>query len=298
MKRLIHIRINILVLTLSMMLAGSAQLRAESDSLISHDSMNLAVIEMDYLTHDLLNISMMHYPLCNCDQDSLPFYGEYMPPMDFGDMKFRYMHDNSLLFGGTLVWMGQGFIYHPVNFEPGSMYTHLQDSVPLPSNAQYLYWWTFPGGTYADFTAKSQAVWKTISDLKLVHEFAEGHHMRVGFYGYAPTQGMMNPVVARWIIFVYRGNDITMDIPDQTTTEKTLNLWPNPASTTLSVDLRNFDTPQHLIITDMTGQTIKTILQTGNRIEKLDIADLPAGIYTLQLVNKQGFRILKKFTKI
>ncbi len=294
-KNLFALPIALLVLV---MLSGSLSLKAQSDSLINPDSMNLAVIEMDYMTHDLLNISVMHYPLCNCDQDSLPFYGEYVPPMDFGDMKFRYTYDNSLLFGGTLVWMGQGYIYHPVNFQPGSVYQHLQDSIPLPSNAQYLYWWTFPGGTYADFIAKSQAVWKTVSDLKLIHEFAEGGHMRVGFYGYPPTQGMMNPWVARWIIFVYRGNDLAMDLPEVTTTEKTLNIWPNPASTTLSVDLRYYNSPQHLRITDITGQTLNITVPSGNRIEKLDIAALPAGIYTLQLIDKQGFRILKQFSKV
>lgn len=285
-------------ISLFLMLSGMSALRAQPDSLISNDSMNLAIFEMDYLTHDLLNISVMHYPLCNCDQDSLPFYGEYVPPMDFGDMKFRYTYDNSLLFGGTLVWMGTGFIYYPENFTSGSGFVHLQDSIPLPANARYLYWWTFPAGTYADFVSKSQAVWNTISDLKLVHDFAEGNHMRVGFYGYPPTQGMMNPQVARWIIFVYRGNDISMNIADQTIPEKNLNVWPNPATTALSVDLQNFDSPQHLIIADMTGQPLITIVPSGNRIEKLDIAELPAGIYTLQMVNKEGFRILKRFAKI
>ncbi|MCX6272673.1 MAG: T9SS type A sorting domain-containing protein [Bacteroidetes bacterium] len=255
-----------------------------TDTLIQDDSMNLAILEMDYLTNHFIRASVLHYPLCNCDQDSLPFLGQYQPPMDFGDMKFLYTFNNQLLFGGTLVWMGTGQIYYPASFTPASAFPFLQDSIPLPSNAQYLYWWVFPGPGYNSFIAKSDSVWKEISSLELVHQFAVENQMRVGFFGYAPSQGLFDPNPARWIIFLYRGNSLASGISKPVKEKAVAEVYPNPASDHLQINTARF-TGQSLTLTlfDVTGRICleKTILPSSS--QKIDIQPLKSGVYQYQL---------------
>jgi hypothetical protein len=272
--------------------------QAETDTLISNDSMNLAILEMDYLTNQFIRASVLHYPMCTtCDQDSLPFLGEYTAPMDFGDMKFYYTFNNQMLFWGSLVWMGTGQINYPTAFAPASSFPATGEFVPLPANRQYLYWSVFPSmGGLQYFKDKSDTMWAEIAELQLVHQFAAGNHMRVGFFGYAPTQGLFDPNQARWIIFLYRGT-FTSQVPELNGELIKVDVFPNPASDKLQIRVRgNQHSGLKLFVYDISGrQCLEQNLQ-GSTSNEINIKDLKSGIYQYK-IEGEGFVKNAKFVK-
>ena len=265
----------------------------ETDTLISNDSLNLAILEMDFLSNQFIRASVKHYPLCStCDLDSLPFLWTYLPPMDFGEMQFYYSLNNQLLFGATLVWMGEGAIYYPDSFAPSSSFPLSAEITPLPSNAQYLYWPIFPSmGGFPYFKAKSDTMWNAVSNLQLVHDFAAGSHMRVGFLGYAPSQGIFNPVPARWLIFLYRGSTVT-SIASVVPGEAEIKIFPNPTSQQLNIQLKNCNTKNlRFSVFDLSGRKCLEKSLNNSFSQTIDIQQLESGIYQYQI---EGSGFLKK----
>jgi hypothetical protein len=75
-----------------------------------------------------------------------------------------------------------------------------------------------------------------------------------------------------------------------------ISLYPNPANNQVIVDLTRF-TGAVIRISNMQGQEMKTIKTTDQRINEIDIADLPAGMYLVDISTPTG-HAMKKFSKI
>ena len=79
-----------------------------------------------------------------------------------------------------------------------------------------------------------------------------------------------------------------------------VNLFPNPASNVLNVDFvfdQAYDSQVQLYVTDMTGKQLKQQQWTataGQQRQKLDVSQLPAGIYMLHLINGEE-HVTQKF---
>lgn len=82
----------------------------------------------------------------------------------------------------------------------------------------------------------------------------------------------------------------TTSISKQKLNNSKLTLFPNPTSNILVVDGA---TELHADILSLTGQVIKSVNQSNNRI---NVSDLPKGIYLL-LVKVDGNTVVEKFTK-
>jgi len=65
---------------------------------------------------------------------------------------------------------------------------------------------------------------------------------------------------------------------------KTLNVWPNPASNTLHIEVVNSNSVQSAILSDVLGKRHEVELNNG----QLDITQLPNGHYTLILMDSEG----------
>jgi hypothetical protein len=79
-----------------------------------------------------------------------------------------------------------------------------------------------------------------------------------------------------------------------------VNLFPNPATNVLNVDFvldQDIDAQVQMYVTDMTGKQLKQQQWTavaGQQRQKLDVSQLPAGIYMLHLINGEE-RVTQKF---
>jgi len=76
-----------------------------------------------------------------------------------------------------------------------------------------------------------------------------------------------------------------------------INLYPNPAKNEVTVDLSHY-TNATIAISNMQGQTLKTLKTVNDqKITDIDIADLPAGMYIVDINTPTGHAV-KKFSKI
>lgn len=168
------------------------------------DSMNLAILIVDYQTYEFEGGNLSYYPLCaNCDSDSLPFSITFISPGDFGEITFSYTETNDTLFRASIVWMGLGEILYPDEFVPADSFQTVQESIEKPELSEYFDYWL--GLDESTFYAKTDLAWASISSIHITNDFAT-ELFRVGFYLYTPSVGVFDPDPAKWIIFLYRGN--------------------------------------------------------------------------------------------
>lgn len=76
---------------------------------------------------------------------------------------------------------------------------------------------------------------------------------------------------------------------DNVNLAKEITIFPNPASSEISVDAKNFS---KATILDMTGKMVKT-----SAVSTIQISELPKGIYNLKIETRDGKAVLKKFIK-
>ncbi|UCH82984.1 MAG: hypothetical protein JSW50_10990 [Candidatus Latescibacterota bacterium] len=165
--------------------------------------MNLAVLVSDYTSYQFEKGALNYYELCNgCDDNGLPFTVTYNPPGDFGDITFEYDHTGDTLFFGTIIWMGRGGIVVPKVFFEKEQFERVGKPSRDPLSVDYFN--IVPQLDEDRFKEKADSAWAEVRTIDLVAEFAKNPY-RIGIYLYAPAQGVFDPSVAKWIVFVYRG---------------------------------------------------------------------------------------------
>ncbi len=93
-------------------------------------------------------------------------------------------------------------------------------------------------------------------------------------------------------IFIAKINQSTTGLNDSYTTKVNV-VYPNPSNTKIFFDLPNNQQSKSVTILDLTGKTIKSIMTNSNTI---DIADLPNGIYIVNIQGSEG-TIAQKIVK-
>ena len=107
----------------------------------------------------------------------------------------------------TIVWHGTGGIVYPAQFEPPGSFEASNDTIDKPQNSQYFEYTLDLGET--ELAERTDSAWAAVSTLQLTEDFEKTLPMRTfraGFYLYPPTVGVFDPASAKWIIFLYRGN--------------------------------------------------------------------------------------------
>lgn len=264
----------------------------KTDTIIKEDSMNLAILIVDFMTYQFESANISYYLKCNnyCDADSLPFSMYFDSWWDYAHVYFHYKYDSSLLFQGSIIWMGFGNISYPTNFIPSQNFQYLTNSVSLPANAEY-YNTTIAGNycTWAEYMQRAQIAWHSIDSLELTNIFAE-KQFRVGLYGYSRTEGVFNPYNADWIIFLYRGNTEPA-FSVKNLVSPSFNLYPNPGNGKFSFD--GGINPQKIEIFNLFGEKLSEINTINTK--NIDISYLPDGIYLIKIFLKSDVRQSKVF---
>jgi hypothetical protein len=104
--------------------------------------------------------------------------------------------------------------------------------------------------------------------------------------------------VTRYFTWLFQITDTaaSLGITEQLPTIN-IKLYPNPATDYIALEIPpEFDMKQAIAeITDIAGRKMQSIVLSGNK-PYLYTGDLPAGLYLLRLINKQGF-VSKRFVK-
>jgi hypothetical protein len=94
------------------------------------------------------------------------------------------------------------------------------------------------------------------------------------------------------ILKTYNGGGYPMGVPDIITNQSPINLYPNPASTEITVEIPDSSAPGSLIIYNLQGQELLSFRISGT-ITKVDISKLPSGVYFARLTGEKTVEVRK-----
>jgi hypothetical protein len=263
----------------------------QTDTIIKEDSMNFAVLVVDFATYYFHKASISYYTKCDnyCSIDSLPVLMYFDNEWDNARVYFYYTFDNSLLFGAWVYWMGYGNIFYPTTFIPGSNFPYTSNAVPLPADAEY--YDIFLAGnlyTWDELIARGQTAWKAIDSLEIVNQFA-AKPFRVGLFAYS-RGALFDPYQTDWIIFLYRGNEWPAKV-QRPPEEKPFMICPNPADEQIVLKVQSIRDERRITIFlyDIFGREVKKIdLPSGQKEYQIDVSDLQEGIYMAEVISEDG----------
>ncbi len=248
--------------------------------LIKPDSMNLTILAVDFETYELNGANISYYPLCDkCDSDSLPFDINFKSPGDYGEILFRYTYNMDTLFYASIWWMGMGQIFYPKEIIPADSFKNTANQVALPDSAQYFDYWLVGDYCSSDqYIERADSAWAAVDSLDIVSEFAE-YNFRVGFYAYTPAVGVFDPSSAKWIIFLYYGNDLT-GVPNDKQDDAAFYLYPNPSDGTVNLANQKDYVGMRYEVANAYGQNVKKGRISNSPISLMNLSD---GIYIVRI---------------
>lgn len=251
------------------------------DTIINMDSMNLAILIVDFVTYQFESVNVSYYTKCDnyCDTDSLPIRMYFDNHWDYAHVYFYYKFDNSLLFKGGTTWMGYGQITYPTPFYPAQNYPYVAASIPLPADAEYYNATIGGAGNYCpwdEYVQRANTAWHSVDSLEITNLFAS-KPFRVGLFGYSRTEGEFDPENADWIIFLYRGNHypVSSGIKSEI---KSFKLFPNPCNGHFSFTSQS--EPQRMEVFSLLGEKLNDISISVSK--QIDLGYLPNGVYLIK----------------
>lgn len=71
------------------------------------------------------------------------------------------------------------------------------------------------------------------------------------------------------------------------------NIYPNPTSQHITVNINNFSNQTNTEITDLTGKIIQSeLIQSSNQV--IDVSSLSKGVYLIKLIDSKGYNVVQK----
>lgn len=192
---------------------------------INPDSLNLAVLIVDYDSLVFEGGNMSYYPKCTCLVDSLPFVPHFVSPGDFGSIAFTLEHTGDTIFDATIVWMGTGGISFPTDFSLQWPFLYSDLVVPKPQLGYFD--WTGQITNDPVIIQKADSAWDVVDSLIITSFFAD-YTYKAGIYLYPPTVGMFDPSVAKWVVFLYYNAMVYS--ANESNAPNLLRVSPNPCS--------------------------------------------------------------------
>lgn len=165
-------------------------------------------------------------------------------------------------------------------------------------------------GFICRYTADGDSVWrydmkvKGLTNFKSIALDNNGYIYGVGRTRYIPETTITTPGGASALFVKLDANGCIWDTCTAqyvtslplTTDEMYVQLFPNPANNELHIRLESDNSTKDLCIYDMSGRKLIQ-QQIVNGVTQLNVQALARGIYIMQLSNKQGQTIIKKFVK-
>jgi len=142
------------------------------------------------------------------------------------------------------------------------------------------------------FRQKADSAWLSVKKLLILNSFnAQGSVFRVGLYLYAPAVGMFVPEVAKWIIFLYRGQ-LIVGVEDETETPNYYHLYqnyPNPFNPKTNIEFEIAESQNVKIsIYDILGVEKEILLngymKAGKHKIVFNASNYSSGVYLYKIV--------------
>lgn len=153
------------------------------------------VLKVDYLTNQFEGGTELTFTKSSPNFNIQPIY---ISPGDFGNISMIYQDINELLFDGSIVWMGKGYIKYPRNFIPANRFEIvLTSDYVIPKNGFENVF--NPNNTNYDYSP----IWSSVQSLVKVREYLRSNpNSTAKLFLYTPSVGVGNPEDWDWIIFL------------------------------------------------------------------------------------------------
>lgn len=153
------------------------------------------VLKVDYLTNQFEGGTELTFTKSSPNFNIQPIY---ISPGDFGNISMIYQDINELLFDGSIVWMGKGYIKYPRNFIPANRFELvLTSDYVIPKNGFENVFNS--NNTNYDYSP----IWSSVQSLVKVREYIRSNpNSTAKLFLYTPSVGVGNPEDWDWIIFL------------------------------------------------------------------------------------------------
>ncbi len=153
------------------------------------------VLKVDYLTNKFEGGTELTFTKSSPNFNIQPIY---ISPGDFGNISMIYQDINELLFDGSIVWMGKGYIKYPRNFIHANRFEIvLTSDYVIPKNGFENVF--NPNNTNYDYSP----IWSSVQSLVKVREYLRSNpNSTAKLFLYTPSVGAGNPEDWDWIIFL------------------------------------------------------------------------------------------------
>lgn len=258
---------------------------------LDYESANFAFLKVDFNNYDFEGgyfTKFDYHP--EYDTADIPFSIIYNPPIDSGDILFSYSATDDTIFAASIWWAGQGQILFPDSMDDASLFIYDSTILVHPFTIEYF--------NYVDeiedsvFRQKADSAWLSVKKLLILNSFNEpGSVFRIGLFLYAPSVGTFNPDVAKWIIFLYRGQ-LIVGVEDETETPGVFKLYqnyPNPFNpkTNIEFDIEGSQNVK-ISIYDILGVEKEILLNgyinAGKHKIVFDGLNYSSGVYLYKIV--------------
>ena len=134
----------------------------------------------------------------NVPTSSFTITTQYNSPGDFGSIKLIYQEANQVIFDGSIIWMGKGYITIPQNILPANQFQRVLTNDIIFPRAGYENVFN-PNETEYDY----EQVWASVQGLVKVREYLKSNpNATIKLFLYTPSVGVGNPEDWDWIIFM------------------------------------------------------------------------------------------------
>jgi hypothetical protein len=267
---------------------------------LDYESANFAFLKVDFITYDFEGGYFTKFDYQpGYDLAGIPFTIIFNPPIDTGDIFFSYSATNDTILFASIWWAGQGQILFPDSIIEASLFAFDSTLVVKPFTIEY---YNYIGEIEDSvFQQKGDSAWLSVKKLLILDSFDElGSVFRAGLYLYAPSVGVFNPEVAKWIIFLYRGQLIA-GAEDENRTPvgyKLYQNYPNPFNpkTNIEFDIAKSQNVK-ISIYDILGVEkailLDGYLNAGKHKVLFDGLNYSSGVYLYKIVTDNYFKTKK-----
>lgn len=160
----------------------------------SRSGNTILLLRVDFTTYNFEGGHEQQISEVITGSDTIPISVNYKAPGDFGNISLYYQPTNTLLFDGSIIWMGTGKISYPKRFEPADSYARLVTPIEKPDDSRFQCLFGTPPADYS-------LIWNSISRLKIVSDYLKSHK-KIGIFLYTPSVGIGNPKEWDWFLIM------------------------------------------------------------------------------------------------
>jgi len=190
-----HFEISLFVISILGLILSSCSKYIDPDPSKS----KLLIVKVDYSKPEFEGGVEMLLPRLLQNGNSMPLKGTFDQTWDFAHMIYTYIPTGDTVFYGGVFWMGKGEITIPKSFSRPQSFQNELFSAPQPIGLDNIQ----ESESYSSVKDTIlPVIWSKIGTLSRV-KYYMANNAHVSLYLYAPTVGMFDPTVAKWIVFLY-----------------------------------------------------------------------------------------------